>query len=367
MPTLHEAIVRHINYFLTIVEMADSLFSEEKTQEKATKIFDRNREQINLAIEQILRQAPSNETDLVLARFIDGVSSVGMTRYSVSETLIPLAEQRVLAAQRLGWKALEADALDGLGILYAFLGYLRQAISYFEMAMGIADQAGEKDIQQDIQSHLQRAQKQLSNRRQLSAPKLLEVLRLILLRVKLLFAGIRGNRFSDVALLNKIASAYLSFERWELAIRYYEKAILLSREFAYRLGELEAAMGLLQAKMSKDAADISRISTDTVHNLINEFGFEWGPEFDIFETLLELAPVIKNIEIIASQWAQNNDSRASELYGLLDQIISKIDRLVVIESEVPEQKHALFVTVLQDIKEDLARIVEITSKAIESS
>lgn len=365
MPTMHEAIMRHMNYFLGIAQTADGFYSEEKTQEMGMKIFDRNREQIDLAIKQNLLQTPSNETDLLLAQFVDAVSSVGMIRYSVTETLIPLAEQKILAAQRLGWKDLEADALDGLGILYAFLGYLRQAINYFEMAMGVAEQTGEKDIQQEIQSHLQRALKQSANRRLSSAPKVLEMLRLIVLQVKLVFASIRTNPFTIVALLNRIGNTYLSLERWDLSIRYFEKAILLSRKHSNRFRELEASMGLIQAKMSKDAANVSGVSTTAVHELINDIGFEWSLDFDIFETLLELAPVIKNVEMIASQWARNNDSRASELYGLLDQIISQTNQLLVAGSADPEQKREMVAAALQCLKNDLARIVQITSKQTE--
>jgi len=361
MPTLHEAIMRHINYFLAIAQTADGFYSEEKTQEMGMKIFDRNREQIDLAIKQNLLQTPSNETDLLLAQFVDAVSSVGMMRYSVTETLIPLAEQKILAAQRLAWRDLEADALDGLGILYAFLGYLRQAINYFKMAMGVAEQTGEKDTQQEIQSHLQRAQKQLANRRLSSAPKVLEMLRLIVLQLKLVFASIRRNPFTIVALLNRIGNTYLSLERWDLSIRYFEKAILLSRKHSYRFGELEASMGLIQAKMSKDAANVSGVSTTAVHELINEFGFEWSLEFDIFETLLELAPVIKNVEMIANHLEKNNDIRAIKIYQLLDQILNHTNEITLKESKQSAQRSEMLIDALESIKDNLAKIVQIAS------
>ena len=146
MPKLFDAHLRHVNLYLSEAENADGYFSTESTQADGITIFDRNREQIECAIEWITHQTATDQIDILLARFADSLSSIGMVRYSIKEKLIPLLEQKVLAAQRLGWKDLEADSFDGLGILYAFLGYLRQAIKYFEMAYEIAAQTKDRRL-----------------------------------------------------------------------------------------------------------------------------------------------------------------------------------------------------------------------------
>ncbi|EKD88142.1 MAG: hypothetical protein ACD_35C00038G0001, partial [uncultured bacterium] len=84
-----------------------------------------------------------------------------MTRYSVKEKLIPLNEKLINTAQTLGWDDLEADAYDGLGILYAYSGYLHEAIRFFEEALEIADQFNDKTRRKEFQKHLRKARKQL--------------------------------------------------------------------------------------------------------------------------------------------------------------------------------------------------------------
>lgn len=362
MPTSKDAIKRHIMYCLTISEMVNNLFLEEKTQERSVNIFDRIQGQIDLAMIRVLQQDPNNETEIVLARFVDAISQVGMARYSVQETLIPLAERKLLAAKRLGWKDLEADALDGLGILYAFLGYLQQAVQYFEMAYQIALKIKNKELKRDIQTHLKMAQKQTGNRKTSSMLKFPSLFRLISFRLKALIARIYKNPFSQVAALNGLAGIYLDFQKWDLSIDYYQQAIAISHKHSYRFGELEASIGQLQAEMTRGASTGVSLLTGMVGNLASEFGFKWSRDFSVFEILFEIAPAIRDAETISRRLARNNDPRAGEILGLLDQIMTKINEIVSAAIEDTSVKDEIFIDSLVTIKNNLANIVKISSQ-----
>ena len=92
MPTSKDAIKRHIMYCLTAAETANNFYLDEKTREKGVKVFDGIREQVDLAMKRSEQLIPTNETDIILARFVDAVSQIGMIRYGVQGTLIPLAK-----------------------------------------------------------------------------------------------------------------------------------------------------------------------------------------------------------------------------------------------------------------------------------
>ena len=195
MPSIHDARWRFANHYLSVAEEADQFYSREITQEKGVSIFDQNRGQIESVLAWMTEQDPDERIDIFLARFVDAISSIGLIRFSIKENLIPLHERKIAAARNLGWKDLEADSLDGLGIVIAYLGYLPQAIHYFESAYEIAKQTDDKDLKRDIQAHILLAKKQLKNRGKPVKMKLLDLVRLIPLQFKFLFASIIENPF----------------------------------------------------------------------------------------------------------------------------------------------------------------------------
>jgi tetratricopeptide (TPR) repeat protein len=359
MPSSYEAYWRHANLYLSAAEGADELFSKKLTQEKGITIFDQNREQIESAIEWIIHQDATSQTDILLSRFADALSSIGMVRYSVKEKLIPLIEQKIAAAQRLGWKDLEADSFDGLGILHAFLGYLQLSIQYFEMAYEIANRIGNEELKRNIQTHIRLAHKQLKKKNLPPTEKFPGLLRLILLRLRLLFAEIIKNPYTEITTLNSIANIYLDLRKWNSAIRHYQRAIAISKKHSYRFGELQASMGLLQAEMSKNMSRDELLSASRVSNLASDF--EWSTDLSVFETLLEIAPAIQNAESIAIRLSRKNDPRTSEIYKQLDQIMIRTSEIVSAASERSTQKHEVFIAGLKGIKDNLASITEINS------
>ena len=88
-------------------------------------------------MECVDQQEEPYERDLFLASFVDAVSGPGMLRYSIRDKLVPLLEQRIFIAQRLGAKDMEANAYDDLGIKCAYLCYHREAIELFKRRLAL--------------------------------------------------------------------------------------------------------------------------------------------------------------------------------------------------------------------------------------
>ncbi len=93
MPSIIDAYRRHAKHYLDVADKANALFANEITQGKGVTIFDKSRSQIDLALNRILQQNPSEERDIQLVQYVDALSSIGAIRYSVFEDLIPWHEQ----------------------------------------------------------------------------------------------------------------------------------------------------------------------------------------------------------------------------------------------------------------------------------
>ena len=361
MPTLFNAYIRHVNYFLMIAQKSAELFVQSPTQAKGVAIFDHNQEQIEAALEWVQHQDVTRERDLMLALFIEALSTVGMLRYSVRARLIPLLEQRVSAAQRLGLDGMEADAYDDLGIKYAYLGYLRQAIELFETAQTLAIEVSDKALVRDIDSHIRLAHKQLIKGEQLPRTRLSSIFRLIIFRIKLSFARASKNPFAEIAMLTNIANIYLDLRKWSLAIQLFRESSTISQKNSYRFGELQASMGMLHAEMFKNNAANGSVITNRVSEQIGDF--EWSNDFLVFETLLELAPAIQNAESIAHRLRENNNPDAGQIYEQLDQILVETNKILVVAQKNSTRKDEIFVSCLEEIKNSLAIIVRIKSNS----
>jgi tetratricopeptide (TPR) repeat protein len=360
MPSLHDAYWRHTNLYLSIAEEANDLFNSNARQEKGLLVFDLNSDQINSALSWLIELVPADQTDFLLVQFVDALSAIGMVRYSAREKLIPLYECQIAATQRLSIKELEANAIDGLGILYAYLGYLPRAIDCFECAKQIADETGDKELRQDIQNHVRLAHKQMGEKGTLTLQiaKIPSVLRLIPAWISLNLAHLKRDRFSEITSLNRIANLHLVLEKWDSAIIYFQRAISLSQTLSYRFGQLEASMGLLEAEMSRNArGEISSVSE--LSDLSSDF--EWGVDEQVLEALIEIAPAIDHLEAIANYLAQKNAPAANEIYQYLDQIMLQTERIIATSAKTTAQKDEIFLTSLQIIKENLANAVKTTS------
>jgi tetratricopeptide (TPR) repeat protein len=366
MPSLQDAYWRHANLYLSVIEGANDLFLQKTDQENGLRIFDQNREQVEIAIEWILQQDPLEQIDVLLSRFVDAISSIGMVRYSVRKKLIPLHEYKIAAAQRLCWKELEADSFDGLGILYAYLGYLPQAISYFQHAYEIAREAGAKDLTREIKKHLSLAKKQSNERKIPLFVRVSSVFGLVPAWINLFLARVKHNHFSEISSLNKIANLHLVLKKWDSSIGFFQRAITLSQELSYRFGQLEASMGLLQAEMSKDEFLFDgAASMHDIRNLSDDF--MWGIDVQVLEILLEIAPAVRDTEYIATYLNEKSDPLAAEIYKHLDQIMLRTEEIVLASMEERKDKNKIFATSLRSIRENFAEISQISSSINEGS
>ena len=355
MPKLFDAQARHANCHLVLAEKAAELFVRESTQTKGIAIFDDNRGQIEAALEWVKQQAETRERDLVLASFVDALSGPGMLRYSIRDKLIPLLEQRIFIAQRLGAKDMEADAYDDLGIKYAYLGYHREAIELFQRAAGIASETSDKDLQHDVQKHLELARKQLQGRSQKPA-NILTLFRLAFFQIKRWIAQISKNPFMEITTLNRVANTYLEWGRLDPAAHLFQRAINLSKENSYQLGELDAAMGLLYAEILMGSKNFTPLP------LADNVQFEWSNDLLVMQTLLELGPVIQKVERIAYYMKQQGDARASQIYKGLDNIMAEMDKLLIAIQQKPENKQEVLVSCMTAIRDILANTMLLYSR-----
>jgi tetratricopeptide (TPR) repeat protein len=355
MPKLFDAHARHSNCYLVLAEKAAELFVRESTQTKGITIFDDNRGQIEAALEWVEQQEETHERDLVLAAFVDALSGPGMLRYSIRDRLIPLLEQRISIAQRLGAKDMEADAYDDLGIKYAYLGYHQEAIKLFQKAAGGASEASYKDLRHDIQKHLELARKQLQGRSQKPA-NVLTLVRLVFFQVKRGIAQVSKNPFMEITALNRVASIYLEWGWPDVAARLFQRAMNLSKENAYQLGELDAAMGLLYSEILMGSQNFTPLP------LAENVQFEWSNDLLVMQTLLELGPVIQKVETIAHHMKQSGDSRASQIYQGLDNIMAEMDKLLSAIQQKTENKQEILVSCMTAIRDILANTIILSSK-----
>ena len=361
MPSLHEAYWRHTNLYLSIIEEANNLFNSNVGQEKGLVVFDLNSDQIDSAISWLIQLVPTDQTDFLLVHFVDALSMIGIIRYGASEILIPLYECQIAATQRLSIKELEADAIDGLGILYAYLGHLPRAIDCFQHAKRIADGSKDKELRKDIKNHIRLANKQLEDKNMFSLQitKVTCVLRLIPAGISLRLAQLKRDRFSEIKSLNRIANILLTLEKWDISNLYFQRAKSLSQTLSYRFGQLEASMGLFQVEISQDArGEISYVKE--LRDLSSDF--EWGVDVQVMEALIEIIPTIDHIEAIANYLAKKNDPMANEIFQQLDQIMLRTEEIVTSTRKDTIQKHEVFITALQGIRDNLARVVQVKER-----
>lgn len=359
MPSLHEAYWRHTNLYLSIAEEANDLFKN--NADKGLLFFDLNSDQINSALSWLIELVPTDQTDFLLVQFVDALSVIGMVRYSAREKLIPLYECQIAATKRLSIKELESNAIDGLGILYAYLGYLPRAIDCFEFAKQIADEDGDKQLRKEIQNHIRLAHKQMREKGTLTLPiaKIPSILRLIPPWISLNLAHLKRDRFSEIKSLNRIANLHLVLEKWDSAIIYFQRAISLSQTLSYRFGQLEASMGLLQIEMSMNArGEVSSVSE--LCDLSSDY--EWGLDVQVLQALIEIIPTIDNIEATANYLVKKKDPLANEIFQQLDQILLRTEEIVTASGQDSTQKQEIFISALQSIKENLACVVQTMEK-----
>jgi tetratricopeptide (TPR) repeat protein len=359
MPTIHEAHWRHANLYLSIADNANDRYKSNTKQDESLQFFDDNIEQIDSAFSWLLSLSPTEQTDLLLIELVDAVSSIGMVRYNIREKLIPLQKLQIAACQRLSIKEFEADAIDGLGIFYAYLGDLPKAVELFEQALEIANQAANKDLAPDIQNHIRLAQEQLGNKNPIQQRKKISALLFFIPTwLKLKKHQIKHDLFGVITTHNQLGEIYLDLSKFNLAERHFQYALMLSQQLSFRIGQLEASMGILQTEMSK-AEKHSFATTEHIKDLSAEF--EWHTDIEVLETLIDLAPTINELEMLAEYFSQKDMFISEKIYQQLDAIMFQTNKIITASGSAPEQKQKIFKDALLGIKQSLESVLEIRS------
>ncbi len=141
---------------------------------------------------------------------------------------------QLAAARQLRNRQAEGAALGNLGLAYAELGEMRQAIGYYEKALLIAQEIGDRRGEGAALGNLGSAYKNLGEVRQ--AMRYYEQ--------RLVMARKIGDRRGEGNTLGNTGLAYMALGEVRQATRFYEQQLVIVRKIGDRRGE-SAALGNL--------------------------------------------------------------------------------------------------------------------------
>lgn len=363
-PNLYEVKMRHAQHYLQVASEASDLFGEEETQTKGLVYFDAERPQIDFALVWIRKQPPSVDTDVWRIQFVDAIYTIGLVRYQIGAELVPLVEQQVLAAQRLQLKDEEADALDSIGILYAYLGYYETAVEYFKNALRMVRQTGNSDLEMDIATRLELAQQELEEQKQyvgMSQSQDNRKLDISDLERQLLFVRSNSDLLGKVRILKNLAEAYEAENNHAKAAEYQEQALAISQKMKLRFGEIDARINLALNYFSNPNTlsnnVLQEIATliEPTKILASEDEFAWGIDLSVLEMFIEMAPIMRQLERIADFFETQSDPRAKKLYQILDSINTQTTNITLATQQDPESKLHLLPGLLQVINQEVQK------------
>ncbi|NJL06742.1 MAG: tetratricopeptide repeat protein, partial [Chloroflexaceae bacterium] len=135
-------------YYAALLDRAEDTYLEGKPLE-ALVLFDQERQQTDAVWRWLLGQVAGDaphadaERDQLILDMANATVYTGDMRYSTAER-IPHLEAQAAAAQRLGRKKEEGNALGNLGNAHYALGDARRAITYHEQALVIRREIGDR-------------------------------------------------------------------------------------------------------------------------------------------------------------------------------------------------------------------------------
>lgn len=360
--------MRHARHYLQVISQASDLFDEEETKTEGLVYFDAERPQIDWALEWICEQPLSIDTDVWRIQFVDAIYSIGLVRYQIGQELIPLVEQQVLAAQRLMLKDDEVYAIDSIGILYAYLGYYETAVEYFKKALQIVQQTENHDLEVDIVFRLELAQQELKEQRQYTEmsqfftnQKIEKVPNIPNLEQELSSARSSNDLFGEVNALKELAEAYELENNHVKAAEYQVQALTISQKMKLHFGEIDSRINLALNYFSKPNIlsdnELREIATlvELADILATEDGFAWGIDLSVLSLFIEMAPIMRQLEDVADFLDKQKNSKAKEMYRVLDTINSRTSSISLATQRDPETKLQLLPGILQDINQEIRK------------
>jgi hypothetical protein len=151
----------------------------------------------------------------------------------------------------------------------------------------------------------------------------------------------------------------MEWNKFDVAAKLFSRAITLAKENDYRLGQLDASLGLLHVEIMKQG-EVAKLSM-ALQVVDQGNGFEWNNDLLFFQTMLEIQPAIDTAELMARSLISKNRECAEEIYRLLDLIFAEVDVAHVAIQERSDQKPEILVASLTIIKDGLAQIIRLYS------
>ena len=227
------ARMRHAMHYTSVAALADELYKKGgENLLLGLKLFDGERTHIDAGWSWAREQAGggSQEIDPLLLNYAEATYEIGDLRHHKRRERIPQFEVAVGAAQRLGNKRMEGNALGILGLAYAALGQARKAIEYYEQWLQIAREIGDRRGEGQALGNLGNAYAALGETR-----KAIEYFEQVLQIAREI-----GDRRSEGNALGNLGNAYADLRETRKAIEYHEQDLQIARERGNRRGEGQA-------------------------------------------------------------------------------------------------------------------------------
>jgi len=240
------ARLRYAMHYVGVAALAEKLYLEGgKNLLLGLKLFDGERTHIDAGWSWVQEQVGggSQEIDRLLLEYANATAYVGDLRYDKHRERIPQLEVARRAAQRLGSKGAEGQALGNLGLAYADLGEPRKAIEYHEQALSILREIEDRRGEGSVLGNLGNAYAALGEPRKAREyhEQRLQIAREI------------GDRRGEGNALGSLGLAYAALGEPRKAREYYEQWLQIAREIGDRRGEGQALgnLGLAYADLGE--------------------------------------------------------------------------------------------------------------------
>ncbi len=204
----------------------------------------------------------------LLIDLVHAVVYTGDLRFHMRRQRIPWLEAQRTAAQRLGDRGAEGNALGNLGNAHAALGDVRRAVEFHELALVAMREIGNRRGEGNALGNLGNAHAALDDARQ--AIEFHEQHRDIAREI--------GDRRGEGAALGNLGNAHAALGDARQAIEFYEQRLVIAREIGDRSGEGTALYNLAdeQWKQGDRAAAIANMQASLVIHEANED--PWAPK-----------------------------------------------------------------------------------------
>jgi tetratricopeptide (TPR) repeat protein len=234
------ARLAHAEYFTEVAWQADALYKQgNEYMLKGLALFDRERVHLEAAF-GFLADDPRWAEHLI--RLTDGVVYTGDLRFH-PQSQIRWLEAQTIAAQQMGNRKQESNAIGNLGLAYVYLGELHKAIEYHKQALIISREIGDRHGEGSALGNLGSAY--------FSLDEPCEAIKYH--KQHLAIAREIGDRRGEGATFGNLGITYASLGKPRIAMKYCKKHLVIARETGDRYGEGNALgnLGIAYANLGE--------------------------------------------------------------------------------------------------------------------